>query len=85
MAIMVMVAIYGNNKKPGQHCIENRESAQESCSEMPATFFFIMRRCVGNPEEVQEIWNGSSYISVKGPPTQPSIITVYQMPRVNFS
>ena len=37
------MAIYGNDgedKKPGQHCIGSRESAQESCSGMPAPMCF---------------------------------------------
>ena len=39
------MAIYG---KPGQHCIGSRESAQESCSEMPDAKIIMRRRgCSG--------------------------------------
>ena len=42
------MAIYGNDEKPGQHCIGSMESAQESCSEMPDAKIIMRRRgCSG--------------------------------------
>ena len=42
------MAIYGNDEKPGQHCIGSTESALESCSEMPDAATSMRRRgCSG--------------------------------------
>ena len=72
------MAIYG---KPGQHCIGSRESAQESCSEMPDAKIIMRRRgCSGCWRDIK--WMYNEHISK---PTQPSIITVDQMPKENFS
>ena len=52
------MAIYGNDEKPGQHCIGSMGSAQESCSEMPDAKIIMRRRgCSGCWRDIKWMYN----------------------------